>query len=105
MTETQKSLLNSIEDVDFEKRLAVVEILLDLGVPVYSKSETLRTPLRLAVRNNCFKVAKLLVEYEANVDEVDKDRRTLLHLCAEFGDSKMAELLLEGCEIRLKRIG
>src|SRR5688572_23095850 len=91
--------------MDFENLLAIVKVLLDLGVPVNSKSKTQRTPLHLAVRNNCFKVAQLLVEYGANVDEVDQDKRTLLHLCAEFGDSKMAELLLKGCEIRPKGIG
>lgn len=106
MTETpQHSLLNSIEGTDLEKRLAVVKVLLYLGVNVNLKSETLETALHIAVRNNCFEIAQLLLLHKADVDAVDLDRRTPLHLCAEFSDLKMAELLLKGYEIQSRAAG
>src|SRR6218665_1215210 len=101
----QHNLFNRVEGTDFEKRLAVIKVLVYLGVNVNSKSETLGTALHLAVRNNCYELAQLLLQSKADVNAVDRDRRTPLHLCSEFSDLKMAELLLKDYGIESKADG
>ena len=103
MTETPDHI--RLGSTDLEKRLTFVKTLLYCAAGnVDSRSETLGIALRLAVKNNCFEIAQLLLQGIARIDEVDRDRRTPLHLCAEFSDLQMAELLLKDYEIRSQTV-
>lgn len=55
-----------------------------------------RTPLQHACEIGSFKIVKLLLEYEADVNEAPADRNgaTALQLTAVGGSIKIAELLL-----------
>ena len=79
----------------------IARILLDAGATTNSKSLLGRSPLHAAVEgrpssfiNNHVLLAKLLLEHGAELDMLDDDDRTPLHLASYFGKVEMALTLL-----------
>ena len=55
--------------------------------------------LRLCSLNSCAYNLKVLLEHGANVDEVNNDEETPLHLVAENGHTEVAKVNLQ-CDLR-----
>ncbi|MEM3609675.1 MAG: ankyrin repeat domain-containing protein [Candidatus Anstonellales archaeon] len=53
------------------------------------------TPLTLAIANNNYKIASVLLKYGANIKVKDNKKNTLLHLAAKLNNIDICKLLIE----------
>jgi ankyrin repeat protein len=75
--------------------VAVVELLLEMAVDMYSKDSYGQTPLSWAAGNGHVAVVKLLLEKAVDVNSKDGYGQTLLLRAAEYGQEAVVKLLLE----------
>lgn len=82
-------------DLDTVKQILLLDVLEKVEIDVNQKSSNRMTPLHLACENNHIEIMKLLIEYGAFINEVDKWKNTPLHIAVNKG-FKDAVLLLLG---------
>lgn len=67
------------------------------------KDELGRTMLHYAVLNENLDAVKVLLELDANVNEVDNDLRTPMHYLAVVGNEKIAEYIVKNRDISCEK--
>lgn len=84
-------------------RLAMVDLLLQYGADVHSKSDGGWTPLHNAAEKGYEDVAASLLEWKANVNTTTSSGMTALHWSARNGHINVVRLLLKQPGIRIHR--
>jgi ankyrin repeat protein len=85
---THPSMLHKttpIQEACLNKRLQIVEILLESGADVSATGETGTPPLCYAARTGCVQSVQLLLRYNADVHSTNNDGCTALHLATIYG--------------------
>ena len=75
------------------EKVETVQLLIEHGMAVTAKDESLSTPLHLASSWGALGILKLLIESGADITDKDGSGRTPLHLASSWVSAK-AELLL-----------
>ena len=87
------------EDVVF---LFLIEFNSELNTKLNETDDAGRLPLDLALELEEDGISRSLVEHKANLNQMNNDGSTLLHLCIARRDSKSAIFLLEaGAQVNL----
>ncbi|KAI1231658.1 hypothetical protein IHE44_0007736 [Lamprotornis superbus] len=73
----------------------VVEMLLDRGAPILSKTKNGLSPLHMATQGDHLNCVQLLIQHNVPVDDVTNDYLTALHVAAHCGHYKVAKVLLD----------
>lgn len=82
--------------VEYGDEKIVEGLLVIWNMDVNSKNFPLgKTPLHIAVEKDNLKVARMLLQWKANVNEPMDDNRTALHIAAAKRSSSMVKLLLD----------
>lgn len=87
-------------------QMEVAQYLLEHGADsnIPSRNTFKVTPLHSAVATKHYDIAKLLLEYKADVNARQQDNVTPLHSAAHHGDITMAKLLLQAGADKSKRM-
>ena len=67
-----------------KKKFEIVQLLIEHGMDVTTKDESLSTPLHLASSSGFLEIVRLLIESGADVTEKDGSSRTPLHLASSW---------------------
>uniref|UniRef100_A0A672QNZ7 Ankyrin 3 n=1 Tax=Sinocyclocheilus grahami TaxID=75366 RepID=A0A672QNZ7_SINGR len=73
----------------------VVEMLLDRGAPILSKTKNGLSPLHMATQGDHLNCVQLLLHHNAPVDDVTNDYLTALHVAAHCGHYKVAKVIVD----------
>ena len=93
-TQNGKSLLHLLADKkDYfgAKEIEVVRLLLEHGVPVYAKNETLPLFLRKGSRTASASIVRLFLEHGADVNFIGEGGKSFLHYVCEFSGNDAVE--------------
>ena len=72
------------------------QVLLHRGADPYSTIPNCEwTPIHLAARDSSFNIVKAYIDYKIDLNTVDEDGRTILHIAAMHGNFEFLEQLLE----------
>jgi len=100
VVDVNRADLNGYTALHFAAQIGSVEIAkylitekkADVNVEIFELGET---PLIRAVMYGNFEIVKLLLENDANVNQITKTGRTALHFAAELGDLEIVEHLIK----------
>lgn len=100
-------------DLAIETRnLSIIKLLLDAGASVYGKvkndfnNDGKGTPLFRAVKSNNENIIKMFMNAISNMTAADNRDYSLLHLVAEWGNSKILKILIDsGADLNFKNKG
>lgn len=76
----------------------VIQVLLEEGkadIEVQGRFSTVGTPLHHAVRHNQLMIVRFLLDYHANINAVDPNKHTPLHIACKYEKYEIAAMLIE----------
>uniref|UniRef100_A0AAY4A8N2 Ankyrin 3 n=1 Tax=Denticeps clupeoides TaxID=299321 RepID=A0AAY4A8N2_9TELE len=73
----------------------VVEMLLERGAPILSKTKNGLSPLHMATQGDHLNCVQLLLHHDVPVDDITNDYLTALHVAAHCGHYKVAKVILD----------
>jgi ankyrin repeat protein len=76
------------------ENVEIVRLLIEYGMAVTAKDESLSTPLHLASSSGMFEIVRLLIESGADVTDMDVSSRTPLHVASSLVSNKAVSLWL-----------
>ena len=83
----------------------IVEILLDRGIEINSKTNDGETALHIAASSGNMNIVEILLDRGIDINSKDNDGWTALHWAASNGDMNIVEILLDrGIDINLSLI-
>lgn len=87
-------------------RSEFIKVLLSVGVDVNAVNKNRKkAPIHLAVSNRCIDALMVLLEHtQTDVNLLDSDGNSALHLAAKIGDIKCIELLLDSKDIKANQL-